>query len=136
MERVLMHKTQHWVVRRPGWVVARDGGLWVTRSGDLADHILARGERLALRRGDDVVVQALHRDMPALWDWQPRAAPHYALRRALLAWVRSGAARALRGAAAVLDDLAARARSAAARACRAQGCIGAGDSIASGGTVQ
>ncbi len=134
MEQVLMRDVQHWVAPQPAWLVARGGTLWVTRAGELQDHVLRRGERLAVARGDDLVLQAWRRNQPAVWDWQPRAAPRrYGLRRELLAWALAGSARALRGAA---DALAALARSAAARACRAQGCISAGDSMASAGTVQ
>lgn len=136
MEQVLMRDAQRWVAPEASWLVAREGDLWVTRSGDLDDHMLARGERLALARGDDVVVQAQHRDIPAVWDWQPRAASAYGLRRELLAWGWARTARALRGAAGFLDGLAARARNAAARACRAQGRISMGDSMASAGTLQ
>jgi hypothetical protein len=136
MEQVLMRDAQRWVAPQASWLVAREGDIWVTRSGDLDDHMLARGERLALARGDDVVVEALRRDMPAVWDWQPRAASAYGLRRELLAWGSARTARALRGAAVFFEGLAAQARSAAARACRAQGCINMGDSMASAGTLQ
>jgi Protein of unknown function (DUF2917) len=134
MEQLLMRNAQRWVAPQAAWVLARDGVLWVTRSGDPEDHFLARGERLAVGRGDDLVLQAWHRDVPAAWDWQPLAAPPgYGLRRDLLVWAWAGTARTLRG---VADGFAALARNAAARACRAQGCISAGDSMASAGTVQ
>ena len=131
MEQVLMHDAQRWVAPQRAWLVAREGALWVTRSGDLDDHLLARGERMAVARGDDLVLQSWHRDTPAVWDWQARE--DYRLRRALPAWAWARVARGLRGAA---EGFAALARSAAARACRAQGCISAGDSMASVGTVQ
>lgn len=134
MERVLMHEALRWVAPQPAWLVAREGALWVTRSGELDDHVLAHGERLAVARGDDLVLQAWRGDQPAAWDWQPRPVPvRYGLRRELAVRVWSRVARALRGTA---DGLAALARNAAARACRAQGCINAGDSIASAGTLQ
>ncbi len=135
MEQVLMRDVQRWLAPQPAWLVARDGTLWVTRSGDPEDHVLLRGERLAVARGDDLLLQAWRRNQPAVWDWLPRAAPAaYGLRReVLVVWALAGIARALRGAA---EGLAALARSAAARASRAQGCIRSGDSIASAGTVQ
>ena len=134
MEQLLMQYPQRWVAPRPAWLRVQAGMLWVTRSGDPEDHVLVRGERLAIARGDDLVLQAWCRDVPAVWDWQPMRAPaRYRLRRALPAWAWAACARALRGAA---DGLAALARSAAARASRAQGCISAGDSIAAGGAVQ
>lgn len=134
MEQVLMHDAQRWVAPRQAWIVARAGALWITRSGDLDDHVLADGERMAVSRGDDVVLQAWRRGAPAAWDWQPMLAPaRYRLRRAVPAWAWARVATGLRGAA---EGLAALARSAAANARRAQGCISAGDSIASAGTVQ
>lgn len=134
MVQTLMHEVQHWVAPQRAWLVVRGGTLWVTRGGDLQDHVLARGERLAVARGDDLVLQAWRRDQPAAWDWQPQAAPaRYGLRRELPAWAWARVARGLRGAA---DGLAALARNAAARASLAQGCISAGDSMASGGAVQ
>jgi len=134
MEQLLMRKVQRWVAPQGAWLVAREGTLWVTRRGDPDDHVLVRGERLAVARGDDLVLQAWRRDQPAVWDWQPRPAPSgYRLRRALPAWAWAGTARTLRG---VAEGFAALARNAAARACRAQGCISAGDSIASAGTLQ
>ena len=136
MEQVLMRDAQRWVAPQASWLVARKGPVWVTRSGDLDDHVLARGERLVLARGDDVVVEALHRDQPAIWDWQPQPTANYGLRRELLGWAWACSARALRGTAAFLEGLAARARNAAARACRAHGSIAMGDSMASAGTHQ
>ncbi len=134
MDQVLMRDVQHLVAPQGAWLVALEGVLWVTRSGDLDDHVLARGERLAVERGDDLVVQAWRSDAPAAWDWRPRVAPaRYGLRRELPAWAWCRVARGLRGAA---DGLAALARSAAARASRAHGCISAGESIAAAGTVQ
>lgn len=120
MEQVLMHDVQRWVAPRPAWVVAREGVLWVTRSGDLDDHVLARGERLAVARGDDLVIQSWRRDLPAVWDWQAQPAPtRPGMRHNALAWAWGEAARGLRGAA---DTFAALAHNAAARACRAGGC--------------
>jgi len=89
MEQLLMQYPQRWVAPRPAWLRVQAGMLWVTRSGDPEDHVLVRGERLAIARGDDLVLQAWCRDVPAVWDWQPMRAPsHYRLRRALpgLAW--------------------------------------------------
>lgn len=134
MEQLLMRNVQRWVAPQGAWLVAREGTMWVTRRGDPDDHVLVRGERLAVARGDDLVLQAWRRDQPAVWDWQPRPARSgYRLRRALPAWAWARTARTLRG---VAEGFAALARNAAARACRAQGCISAGDSIASAGTLQ
>ncbi len=105
MEQVLMREVQRWVAPRSAWIEARDGALWVTRSGDFADHVLQRGDRLAVARGDDLVLQSWRRDLPAVWDWQVRE-----VRRAA---GLGFAAALLRAAAGGLDALAARARSAA-----------------------
>ena len=148
MEQVLMREAQRWVAPRSAWIEAHEGALWVTRSGDLTDHVIQRGERLAVARGDDLVLQSWRRDQPAVWDWQAREVRAAAglsgarhreivrLRPGVPAWMRRSAATLLRAAAGTLDALAARARSAAASASRAQGCIGSGDSIASAGTLR
>jgi hypothetical protein len=129
-----MQEVQRLLVAEPAWLMPRRGSLWVTREGDLTDYVLHAGQRLALARGDRVSVGAWSADEPALWDWTPmRPAPRYRLLREAVGAGFDFAARALRAAA---DGLAALARSAAAIACRAQGCIKAGDSIASAGTVQ
>jgi hypothetical protein len=134
MSQLSMQEVQRLWVDEPAWLTPRRGCLWVTREGDLNDYIVNAGQRLALARGDRVSVGAWSADGPALWDWTPmRPAPRYRLLRDAVGAAFDLAARALRG---VADGLAALARSAAAIACRAQGCMKAGDSIASAGTVQ
>jgi Protein of unknown function (DUF2917) len=134
MSRLSMQEVQHLLVTEPSWLLPRAGSVWATRDGDLNDYVLCAGERLALARGDRVAVGAFDAAQPAVWDWQPMHAPRrYRRARAGLAFGLDAAARVLRGAA---DGLAALARSAAAMACRAQGSIRCGDSIASAGTVQ
>lgn len=132
MSRLSMHETQRLLVVEPAWLVALGARLWVTRDNDSEDHVLGAGERLFARRGDRLVVGPLDRDGSAGWELR-RAARTQAWPRRLVGAAFDAAARALRGAA---DGLAALARSAAAMACRAQGCIKAGDSMASAGTVQ
>jgi Protein of unknown function (DUF2917) len=134
MNCLSMQEVQHLLVTEPSWLLPRTGSVWVTRDGDLNDYVLDAGQRLALARGDRVAVGGFHAGQAALWDWQPMQAPRrYRLVRDAIAFGLGAAARALRGAA---DGLAALARSAASMACRAQGCIKAGDSMASAGTVQ
>jgi Protein of unknown function (DUF2917) len=134
MSRLSMHEVQHLLVTEPAWLLPRKGRLWVTRAGDLEDYVLDAGERMALARGDRVAVGAWNEGQPALWDWTPmQPARRYRLLRDAAAGALGLAARGLRAGA---DALAALARSAAATACRAQGCIRAGDSMASAGTVQ
>ena len=134
MNRLSMQETQHLLVTEPAWLTSLAGSVWVTRRDDLNDYVLQAGERLALSRGEVVTVSSLHAEQAALWDWKfaPARSPQ---RRVgdVVALGLAATARALeRGAA----GLAALARSAASMACRAQGCIKAGDSMASAGTVQ
>jgi uncharacterized protein (UPF0548 family) len=134
MNRLSMQETQHLLVTEPAWLTALAGAVWVTRRGHLDDHVLQPGERLALSRGEQVTVSSLHDHQVALWDWS------FAPTRSPQRRVRAGVALAFGFAARVFEraaeGLAALARSAAVMACRAQGCIKAGDSIASAGTVQ
>lgn len=133
MSTLLMQEMQHLITSEPGRLTVRTGCVWLTRQGDLADHVLCAGQSLALRRGDDVVIEHWRREAAALWDWQPAAAYRAGVLRAALAAALRGAARGLDAAA---NGLAALARTAAAIANRAQGCIKAGDSMASSGAVQ
>jgi hypothetical protein len=66
-------EVRRWRVPAAGEVVARDLPLWLTRHGDADDHVLQPGERVVLRRGDDVVIEALRRAHPPVWDWVPVA---------------------------------------------------------------
>ena len=64
----------HWQAPTTGELVAC-AKLWLTRRGDLDDHVLHPGERVWLDRGDDVVIEALRQDPAPLWRWQPAAQP-------------------------------------------------------------
>jgi Protein of unknown function (DUF2917) len=134
MNRLSMQEVQHLLVTEPAWLTSLTGSVWVTRRGDPDDYVLQPGERLALSRGEAVTVSALHEDQPALWDWcfAPARSPQRRVREAVALGFDAAARVFERGAA----GLAALARSAASMACRAQGCIKAGDSMASAGTVQ
>ena len=131
---------------RGGEFVVRSGRVWITRPGDLDDHIIGAGQRIMLEPADGVVVEQWHRDQPAVIDWRPRHAAPRQLRRVtglargvaarVLCGVAFAAGASARGLRRVEGGFAALARSAAAMARRAQGCICAGDSIASAGTVQ
>lgn len=103
------------------------GRAWVTLD-DGQDHVLlAPGQALALPRGARVVAEAWQRTEGATLAWQPQP------RRGWRGLAAALAARALRGAA---GALAAWARSAEAMARRSQGCMAAGESMASSGAVQ
>ncbi len=43
--------------RRPGRLAVCVGRVWVTRAGDLVDHVLEAGQALKVRADDDVVVE-------------------------------------------------------------------------------
>ena len=117
------------------------GRVWVTREGDLDDHVLEAGQSMLLRSVASVVVEQWRPAESAVIEWYPRpSAPLTAAPRGAVAYVLRGVAlaadavaRGLRGAEGGFEALA---RSAASMARRAQGCISAGDSMASAGTVQ
>ena len=127
---------------QPGLLTVVEGTVWLSRKHDLDDHVLHSGQQFQICAGDDAVVEPWHADATARIDWQSQA---QALRvRAVaaaplaagwfgLARFAEGAATGLRRAA---DGLAALARNAAASAMRAQGCIRAGESIASSGALK
>lgn len=64
----------HWRAPAAGELVAC-ARLWLTRRGDLDDHVLHPGDRVRLGRGDDIVVEALRQDAAPLWRWQPAVRP-------------------------------------------------------------
>lgn len=134
MSRVSMQEVQYILGTEPAWLLATGGRLWVTRAGDPADHVLAPGERLPVRRGDRLWLGGWDSGGWATWRWEPRPESGWGqrLRRRVVSGLAGLAARLLRAAA---GGLAALARRAADIARRAQGCISAGDSIASAGTV-
>ncbi len=137
--------------RRSGWLLVDAGPVWITRSGDAADHVLAAGEAIHLGRGQQLVAEPWRSGQVAQLRWVVAApaglrvpaadAPHAPVFRPLpLAAASAGAglawrtlAWALRG---VAVRLAAAARSAESRASAAQGRICAGDSMAPSGALQ
>lgn len=122
-------QAQQWRVRRAGSLrVEGAGALWLTRRGDLADHVIETGSAVRLAAGDQVAVSAWRGGQVVAWHWQPDAPAGDALQRLGVAL--------LRGLAATLEAWAARARSAAASASRAHGCMTAGDSIAASGALK
>lgn len=125
-----------------GEIDVKTGRVWITRRGDLDDHILAAGERMAVLPGDAAVVEAWRQGERATIVWRPARQPRVlgVLPGAAVALGFGGVAAAADFSAAVLRGAASRlsalARSAASIARRAQGCMSAGDSMASAGTVQ
>jgi hypothetical protein len=134
--------------RQCGWLLVESGQVWITGSGNAADHVLAAGEAIALGRGQAWVVEpwraggmaqlrwAAGAEMPASWPLAQvgalRPLPVAARPAATgLAW--RSLAWALRG---VAVRLAAAARNAESRASAAQGRICSADSIAPSGALQ
>jgi len=121
--------------RRPGRLMVKSGRAWITRQGDLDDHVLSPGQAVELRADEQVVVEPWDRGSPVRLSWcsaQRRAA---ALRGAEA--LRDGALRFVaRWSAAAGDRLLALARSAAASASRAHGAMPCGESRASSGALQ
>lgn len=119
---------------RAGALHVASGTVWLTRSGELDDHVLSAGASLRLAPGQRVWVQPWTEGERARLCWRVDQPPPRGAR-----W-RLPAARVLRGLAVVFVAAGARladwARTAEARARRAQGCIAAGESIASSGALQ
>ena len=124
---------------QPGLLRVVEGTVWLSRKGDLDDHVLSPGQQFRICAGDDAVIEPWHTDATARIEWQPEI---QALRlRAVAATPLSAgwfglarlAERAAAGFRRAADGLAALARNAAASAMRAQGCIRAGESMASSG---
>lgn len=55
--------------RCAGWLTVDSGQVWVTRSGDFSDHVLASGDRLYLGRGEQVLAEPWHAGQPAHLGW-------------------------------------------------------------------
>lgn len=111
-----------------GELVVTEGRVWLTRDNDLGDHFLEAGDRVRLAVGENAVIEPDGRS--ATLRWNPRRQTFFG---AVLAEPLRGLA-FLTGVAA--RGFAALARKAADSACRAQGSISTGDSIASSGALK
>jgi Protein of unknown function (DUF2917) len=116
--------------RLGGDLTVVDGRVWLTRSGALDDVFVEPGERIRLGVGEHTVIEAAHAGEAATVRWSPRRQSFFgALVAEPLRGIAFAAGLAARG-------LGALARSAAASASRAQGCISGGDSMASSGALK
>jgi Protein of unknown function (DUF2917) len=123
---------------RAGELTVLSGRVWLTRDGDPGDHILGPGARVRVAWADRAVLESWERDLAASVQWRP-VERRVTLQRFVAAGLRAVAffAAGLAGGLARAEaGLAALARSAASSANRAQGCISAGDSIASSGALK
>ena len=109
-----------------------EGKVWLTRRGDLDDHVLEPGQSIVLEPGDDVVMEAWRDGEVARLQWRAHRydAPRgeRLLRDALgagLSALSEGARGASAGLRRIEGGFDALARSAASMARRAQGCIAA-----------
>lgn len=116
--------------RLGGELTVLDGRLWLTRDGDLGDHFVDAGQRVRVAVGENAVIEPSRAGETVSLRWRPRRQ----------SFVGAVLAEPLRGVAFLAGRLAAGfaalARSAAASASRAQGCISGGDSIASSGALK
>ena len=127
-----------WIGGRAGELTVLAGRVWLTRDGDLADHVLERGARVNVGWAERAVVESWERDQSAMLQWRP--VERRSASQALVAGALRGLAFFAAGVAGVLaraeGGFAALARSAASSARRAQGCITPGDSMASSGALK
>ena len=100
------------------------GSVWLTRHGDLDDHVLERGATFSVRAADHAVIEALAPGVTATVLWRPTpqriSTSFFAAPLRALAFLADRAA----------SRLASLSRHAAASAWRAQGCMAAGRSVA------
>ena len=116
--------------RLGGELTVLKGRVWLTRDSDLGDHRVEAGERLRLAVGENAVIEPWDAGHAVSVQWKPR-------RQGFLGAVLAEPLRALAWAlGALAGGFNALARSAAASASRAQGCISGGDSMASSGAVK
>lgn len=114
--------------RLGGELVVTAGRVWLTRDNDLGDHFVEAGERVHLAVGENAVIEPDGQTVALRWNPRRQSFVGAVLAEPLrgLAFLTGVAAR----------GFAALARSAAASACRAQGRISGGDSIASSGALK
>ena len=116
--------------RLGGELSVLQGRVWLTRDGDLGDHRVDSGERVRLGVAENAVIESWDSGQAVVVRWNPRRQRVFG---ALRVEPLRGLAFVARLAA---GGFAALARSAAASASRAQGCISARDSMASSGALK
>ena len=116
--------------RLGGELTVVEGRVWLTRDNDLCDHVIEPGQRVRLAVGENGVIESVNRHQQVVVRWRARRQSFVG---ALVAEPLRGLA-FLTGLAA--SGFAALARKAADSACRAQGSISGGDSMASSGALK
>ena len=116
--------------RLGGELTVLEGRVWLTRDSDLGDHRVAAGERLRLAVGENAVIEPWDAGHAVSVQWKPRRQGFFGAVVAEPLCARAWTLGALAG------GFSALARSAAASASRAQGCISGGDSMASSGALK
>ena len=116
--------------RLGGELTVLEGRVWLTRDSDLGDHRVEAGEGLRLAVGENAVIEPWDAGHAVSVQWKPRRQGFFG---AVLAEPLRALAWALGALAGGFNALA---RSAAASASRAQGCISGGDSMASSGALK
>ena len=107
-----------------------EGRVWLTRDGDLGDHFIEPGQKVRLAVHEEAVISPARTGETITVRWNPRRQGYFgALRAVPFRGLALAAGFLARG-------FAALARSAAASASRAQGCISGGDSMASSGALK
>lgn len=125
--KLQLSRTLRWQTLASGDLTVTAGELWLTRDGLAEDWVLRPGQRLAVQAGEQLTLGPLHEGRALVALSLP--VPQAGLRAALLAGL-AGLARGLG------EGLLALARRAEATASRAQGCICAGESMASAGVLK
>ena len=94
-----LHGVLQLQARRAGWLQVSGGTVWITRSGDAADHVLDAGERLFLAAGERVLAEPWRAQQAVCIAWTVGAAPPVAGVAAVLGGRHRPGAPALAGAA-------------------------------------
>ena len=117
-QSMTLHQAQAWRAPQAGDLKVLQGQVWITRAGDLSDHVLQAGETLHVQRGEQLAAGPWDAGQPAqlAWQAQPALQPLARLRADAGLGFAAGA-RFLAG------GLLALARSAEASASRAHGSI-------------
>lgn len=134
-DSLALDQTARLRMRRGGELRVEAGQVWLTRDGQLDDHVLGSGDHIHLAAGDRAVAEPWHPGSPARLSW--RADDQRPRRRGGWRWGLGGVVLAV---VLFVDLFASRlpawARSADASANLAQGPIACAESIASSGALQ